>query len=216
MHYQFDGLTIRTENAAKPISQASRSVLDWIRTLPKTATVLDYGCGKFRYTIPLARQVKRVIAVDSSNQIERVQTINKRRGTLRMYATKYLSNVKVYEVSEKDWARPIYDVILCTNVLSTIPRTRDRIALLRRLRGVMDRDTILFLCTQFRNSYFRGYEANPNARYIKDGWLVRKNGTGSFYAILPPDELKTLCKRASLCVTECYSKGESAYVHAAL
>ncbi len=214
MHYKFDGVVLKTENAAKPTSQASQAVLEWISTLPRNSAVLDYGCGKFRYTIPLAKRVKSVAAVDSIHQIKRVQIIHKHRSTLEQYAKDYLPNVQVFDESTQAWKKRTYNFIVCTNVLSAVPTQRQRVSILRQLRSLMRKDTCLFLCTQFRNSYFDNYSMNPDAKFVKEGWLVRKGGVGSFYAILPPERLKALCIIAELDVKTCYQIGESAYVTA--
>jgi len=212
MHYKVNGLLIKTENAAKPISQQSQWVLQWISSLPRSSVVLDFGCGKFRYTIPLSKRVASVFAVDSIFQIERTQIINEKKCTLTEYALKYLPNVTVCDVMHKDWQRPKYDYVLCSNVLSTIPSKQKRSQTLKSLLPLLKGDGNILICTQYRNSYFNSYKDNPKANRYLDGWVISSSRGVSFYGIIGPEELRHVCITAGFNVTECYSKGESAYV----
>lgn len=214
MRYKFKGVELRTENAAKPYRQRSKWLVAQIRQIPSETLALDYGCGKFRYTIALAQSVKRVFAVDSSFQIEREQQIANRRTTLREYARKYLKNVSVYEVSSERWRRQRFDFILCANVLSVIPHELVRLKVLRELRAVLKENGQLLVSTQFRNTYFRQLEGNPNATWVRDGWFIRGLRGASFYAIIPPRKLAQLCRAAGLLVSNSASKGETAFVFA--
>jgi len=211
MHYKVGSALIKTENCAKPCKQASSWVLAWIRELPRTAIGLDFGCGKLRYTIPLARRLRTVFAVDSSHQIGRRQVINGRRTTVEAYAEKSLANVQVCPIESKRWRRK-FDVILCINVLSTMPLLTVRRRVLRSLAQRLKSQGQLFICVQFRNSHFEGWRNNPRARKYKDGWLVENARGTSFYAIIPPRSLVKLCKKANLNVVKDGSRGESAFV----
>lgn len=214
MRYKVTGLTIKSENAAKPISQSSQWVLRWISSLPKSSIVLDYGCGKFRYTIPLSRKVRAVYSVDSIHQLDKVQIINNKKTTLRDYAKRYLRNVVVCDTVDDKWRQQKYHYVLCSNVLSAIPNKRKRTEILKLLSTVLRPNGKLFVCTQYRNSYFKAYANYPNAKRFRDGWLITKKGTAFFYGIIPPTELAKLCQKAGFHIIECYSKGESAYVTA--
>jgi 2-polyprenyl-3-methyl-5-hydroxy-6-metoxy-1,4-benzoquinol methylase len=131
---------------------------------------------------------------------------------LAEYASKYLSNVKVCDVQGSHWQIPRYDFVLCANVLSAIPNKRIRINILRLVYPLIKRKGKLFVCTQYRNSYFNAYADNPNARKYLDGWLISNSHGESFYGIIPPEELKSICVKAGYDIVECYSKGESAYI----
>ncbi len=214
MRYKFKGAELKTENAAKPYRQASKWLADQISQVSSDALVLDYGCGKFRYTIRLSRRVKDVCAVDSSCQIEREQRIANKRTTLNEYAKKYLKNVAVCQVRSKAWQRERFDFILCANVLSVIPRKADRIDVLRKLRSVLKADGRLLASTQFRNTHFKHWETNPNAIWVRDGWFVKGLRGASFYAIIPPKKLARLCRNAGFSVSQMGSRGETAFVFA--
>lgn len=212
MHYEVNGLTVRTENAAKPLGQAHAFVLHWIGELLPTSVVLDYGCGKFRYTIPLARHVKNVVAVDSKHQVDRIQIVAGEETSLRSYAADHLPNTQVYDITQKAWLGRRYDIVLCANVLSTIPFPRKRRSILRKLRDVLKPRGRLLLCTQYRNTYFKTYATNPQASEYEDGWLIRSRHGTAFYGIIDKTALVELCDSSGLAITEAFSKGESAYV----
>ena len=166
MHYKINGKILKTENAAKSVEQPSRFVLDWISELPSNSKVLDYGCGKFRYTIPLSKRVKLVYAVDSIYQIDRKQIINQRYSDIKAYSENYLKNVKIFDVDSKGWKKEKFDFVLCSNVLSAIPFKQVRIEVLQNILKVLAKNGKLLVCNQFRNTYFKAYETNPSAKNI--------------------------------------------------
>lgn len=210
MRYKVQGELIKTENCAKPCAQASTWVLSWIRSLPQKAVALDFGCGKLRYTIPLAKHLRAVFAVDSSYQLFRRQTINGRYATVQEYVKQRLPNVYVSPVQSRRW-RHTFDVILCANVLSTIPDRKVRQRVLRCLGNRLKLNGTILVCVQFRNSHFAGWKHNSRARRYKDGWLVKNAKGASFYGIIPPQKLIKACKDAGLKVISGGSHGESAF-----
>lgn len=214
MRYELKGLVIRTENAAKPATQVSQWMLPQLRQLPKKTIALDYGCGKFRYTIPLSRMVKSVDAVDSGVQINRIQQIGGKRTSLREYARNYLKNVNVHRISGKKWRRRKYDFVMCINVLSAVPASAARRQILKRIRAVLKPGGSVLVTAQFRNTHFNHWCVNPCATRIRDGWLVQGVRGASFYGILPPKKLKRYCKDAGLAIKQFGSHGEMAFVFA--
>lgn len=214
MHYNVGkekDILIKSEYAAKSMRQQSGWVIDWINGLPKDKVVLDYGCGKLRYTIPLFQRVKEVIATDSSYQVNRIQKIDgEHLSNLREYQ-KNVNNLKVCTVEEFDYSG-YFDYALCTNVLSAIPYESERINVLRRIYKSLKRDGKALITTQYRNSYFKFYETRDNARRFNDGWLINSRKGYSFYGIITPKSLKELSIKADINVKECSSIGESAYI----
>jgi hypothetical protein len=81
MRYKVDGVTIRSENAAKPCNQKSQRVDGYLRTL-SAETLLDFGCGKLRYSDTLVKISPRVTFLDSLIQINRQQVIRGERTTV--------------------------------------------------------------------------------------------------------------------------------------
>lgn len=196
MRYRVNNVEIRSENAAKPSNIPGRDVMEWIDSLPRWARVLDYGCGKFRYTIPLSKRVRHVHAVDSVVQVERTQIINGIKGSLKTYALKYLPNVAVGSVENEEWKENTYDFALCANVLSAIPDVGVRLTVLRRLHSTLRPGGTAFIVTQFSSTYFKIYESNPNSERFLDGWLIRGSRGASFYGIIPPERVESMCRDA--------------------
>jgi 2-polyprenyl-3-methyl-5-hydroxy-6-metoxy-1,4-benzoquinol methylase len=176
------------------------------------ATRLDLGCGKLRYTIPLSRPGKRVVAVDSEVQLSRIQIIAGQRCSIRKYAALNLPNVEIYSTQQTQWRRAQYDYILCSNVLSAIPCYRVRKQLLTEVRGLLKPNGVLLVTTQHRNSYFKLWLRDPRAESYLDGFLVSLRHGASFYGLIPPKTLKRLSARCGLRVIEAGSIGETAYV----
>jgi len=214
MRYRFKGVELKTENAAKSYRQVGAWLCEQIALVSSDALVLDYGCGKFRYTIPLSRMVRSVFAVDSRHQIDREQRIAGKQTTLGEYAKKNLKNVFVCDVRSTAWRRKEFDFILCSNVLSTIPHKVDRLNVLRKLRAVLKDGGRVLVSTQYRNTHFNQWKSNPNAIRVRDGWFVTGRRGPSFYAIIPPKKLARLCREAGFSSSHVGSSGETAFVFA--
>ena len=61
MHYKINDIVIKSENAAKPTFTPSNDMLHLLEdNISDSDIVLDYGCGKLRYTIPLSKIAKIV------------------------------------------------------------------------------------------------------------------------------------------------------------
>ncbi|AKL94301.1 methyltransferase [Clostridium aceticum] len=61
----------KSYNEGVPIGE-SNHVMDLLRSkgiLQKTSTVLDIGCGPGRYTIPMAKECREVVAIDISQEM---------------------------------------------------------------------------------------------------------------------------------------------------
>ena len=212
MRYLVRGLEIRSENAAKPASSAGRWMLNWIRTLPANARGLDIGCGKLRYTVPLAKRISSVTAVDSAIQLNRQATIFGTISSVRRYASRTLRNVTVCSLEDPVWRRKRYQIILCSNVLSAIPCRKTRKRLIRTAYTCLAPQGKLLLTTQYRNSHFNRWRRARNAYSYLDGFLVQgKRGT-SFYGLLDASALARLCRECGFTVLEEGHANELAYV----
>lgn len=212
MRYKVGPLEIRSENAAKPQSQAAKPLVKWLQRLRPVGLALDYGCGKLRYSGHLARRCGRLTLVDSRIQLDRVQMVAGRRTTVRKLAKRKWPNCKVLSVDEFDPARATYDFILCANVLSAIPDKSALLELLRHLsRSLKPRGLCLFV-SQYRNSDFRKMASSKNARPHLYGWLLVTKRGAFYYGLLDPARVSKLIKREGFLVTESWTEGESAYV----
>ncbi len=212
MRYTVRGLEIRSENAAKPASSAGHWVLKWIRSLPTDATCLDLGCGKLRYTVPLAKRLACVTAVDSSIQVERKQFLFGKRCSVREYASGRLPNVAIYCVNQRSWRRRRYKFILCSNVLSAVPCHKTRKAILCLAFSCLAREGKLLLTTQYRNSHFDKWKHEAHASRYMDGFVVKRRGRATFYGMLDATALSLLCKKSGFTIVDKGHVKELAYV----
>ena len=175
MRYKVKGIEIRSENAARSGSQASRFVLEWINSNEIVKSALDYGCGKLRYSIKLSRHCNRLTLVDSEIQLNRIQRIGGELTTIRDYVDNYLKNARVLTIEEFFIDPEEYDLVLCANVLSTIPIPSVRSKVLRRLYHVLSVNGICLFVTQFRNSYFKKISLSNGAFNHLDGWILKSS-----------------------------------------
>lgn len=212
MRYVIRGLEIRSENAAKPASSAGRWMLDWIRKLPVSATGLDIGCGKLRYTVPLAKRISSVTAVDSAIQLSRQQTMFGTVSSVRAYASKALRNVTVCTLEDPTWRLKRYQIILCSNVLSAIPCRKTRKRLVKAAYLCLAPQGRLLLTTQYRNSHFDRWKSAQNAERYLDGFLVRGKRGLSFYGLLDAKALARLCRECGFRILQEGHVKELAYV----
>ena len=214
MRYTVRGLEIRSENAAKPASSAGRWMLDWIRTLPRKTTALDLGCGKLRYTIPLAKHISSVTAVDSKVQLDRKQLLFGKVRSVREYVSTTLRNVQISALEDPAWRHRRYQIVLCTNVLSAVPCRKSRKAILRAAAACLAPRGRLLITTQYRNSHFDGWKATRSAVRYLDGFLVQGKRGASFYGLLDAATLAKLCRASGLRILRAAHVKELAYVFA--
>lgn len=211
MDYSVRGLRIHSQNAAKPISQASHYLLNWIRSHEKVITILDYGCGKMRYSAVLLEKCRHLTLVDSDIQLSRVQLIDGRKSSVREQAAN-LENTDVLTIEEFYSAGRQYDFILCANVLSAIPSWQIRHKVVRKLRNSLaDNGECLFV-TQFRDAYFSKMATYRNALKHMDGILIKSPRGNSFYGIIKKVALERLVKRHRLGIKRSWLHEKSAYV----
>ena len=151
MRYRVNGEEIRSENAAKPMAQASNALVDCILSRPCIDHALDYGCGKLRYTPYLARRCSHFGLVDSSLQLERLQMIAGRHTTVKKYAQTRWPSCRIYTAQEF-WrgTDERYDFVLCANVLSAIPSRIIRSQSLRAIRACLRRTGECLVVNQYQ------------------------------------------------------------------
>lgn len=213
MHYQINGHIIKSELAAKPLAQTNKYVLEYISSLPKQHTVLDYGCGKLRYSIPLSKRVKSVVAIDSSEQIDSSKKIGNNYCKPRECSN---NNLSVISLDEMNWDNDQFDIVFCTNVLSAIPFESERLKLLKRTKCVLKPSGTLFISVQYRNSYFKEYRTRRDVDRYKDGWIIKMKSKNqyAFYAELTSDYIVELCKKVGYTSFSVKKKDGSCFIEA--
>jgi 2-polyprenyl-3-methyl-5-hydroxy-6-metoxy-1,4-benzoquinol methylase len=212
MRYRVKGHLIRSENTAKPPAQAAREVLLFLERLPRVNRACDFGCGKLRYAKSLARRSGRLTLVDSEIQLARRQVLFGNRTTVAEYAQKHMATASTLTVHEFLRLGQNYDFILCANVLSAIPSTKERSIVLRGILHALGEAGRCLFVTQYRNSYFASAARLHGATAHMDGWILQ-TGRGSFYyGLLPLQKLKRLVSRHGYAVVDAWIAGQSAFV----
>lgn len=211
MRYKVAGREIRTENTAKPVSQASAPLINWLKEQSRFRRTLDYGCGKLRYARVLAENSKSLTLVDSAVQLDREQIIDGERTTIRRYADRW-PHARVMEVQEFLCDDRSFDFVLCANVLSAIPSRSARSKVLGWIRDRLAGGGTALFVVQFRNSFYRELPKRQGVTRHLDGYLLRTRRGTSYYGIIPPDNLVEILRTAHFKVGKTWSGGESAFV----
>ncbi len=188
MHYTYNDIIIKAENSAKPLTTPSKEMLNlFSEYISDSDIVLDYGCGKLRYTIPLSKIAKNVIGVDSKEQLGRTIKISRISTTLIDYV-KQFTNIELIPQCSPKWKELTYDKIILSHVLSSIPFEEERIRVINTLRNVMSDSSVLIACTNHRMSYFRKWEHSNKVIKYNDGYLV-KEPVASYFGIIRKERL---------------------------
>jgi len=116
MHYKIKpGIIVKTENAAKPTSQASAFLKLVLADLPHVSATVDYGCGKLRYCDAILARTDTLTIVDSEIQLSRTQIINGVKSNIRE-AVSGSNRIRVYNDSEFEKSSEDFDRAFCINV----------------------------------------------------------------------------------------------------
>jgi len=215
MRYSIKGWKIRSENAAKPMSQAAGFLVKWMRKMKPVKSALDYGCGKLRYARHLARRCSELTLVDSKVQLEREQIIGGRSTTVDDYVRAYLPHARTLPAESFVADSRRYDFILCANVLSAIPSKKTRSDVLRGLSTSLKHGRKCLFVTQYTNSYFTKIRSSPKAKAHLDGWIVESARGCAFYGVLNKSALASLVGGHGFALVDSWTEGQSAYVLAA-
>ena len=212
MHYNVNDCVIKSENAALSSKQKNSQIVRFIEDLDNCNSILDYGCGKCRYSKLLFEKSNALTLVDSEIQVNRIQIIHNERTTIREFASKRLNSSKVVTIEEIDTINDKYDFILCSNVLSAIPLEEFRIKALENIYNLLSNNGKALISVQYRNSYFDTYKTNPNAQEHYDGWIIKTGNSYSFYGLIKPDALIDLCENVGLIIKKKILKDGSIYL----
>ena len=174
--------------------------------------MLDYGCGKLRYSVHLAKIAKSLTLVDSEDQMSRVQVIAGERTTIRRYVARHWPHARVINVSEFRESRGRFDLVLCANVLSAIPRKEVRRRLVRLLASRLRPGGHCVLAAQYTNSYFCQQMSSPSVLKYGDGFITGSRENASFYGIIRLPVLSRLAISCGMKIVESYRRGQSIYV----
>lgn len=212
MHYEIDGLEVRSENAAKSPARASRFVINWLASHQEGEVAVDYGCGKLRYASYLYSQYPICHFIDSEIQLTREQVISGKVTTVSNEIRSLYPNAVMHALESTSWRSISTDLIICTNVLSAIPYTESRIDAIKNMRLMMRPSAMLFICVQFRNSHFTRWGQSEKAVKYNDGFLLKRERTASFYACLTTEALQYYAKAADMEVIQTIKHEQNAAI----
>lgn len=213
MRYSVQGLTVRSENAAKTPGQASRPLVNWLLKNVAADAALDYGCGRLRYSRHLARRCQRVDIVDSEHQLDRPTRIGRQATTVRAYAIARWPSCKIYTLDEFWLGVPDrYGFVLCANVLSTIPSRIVRSRSLQSLRRCLSSKGRMLVVNQHTNSFFAEMCGRPGSTKHLDGWLLRSGKTASYFGILRRTKTVRILQAHGFRIVDSWIEGQSNYV----
>ena len=214
MHYKVaPGIIIKTENAAKPERQASSYLKALISNLPHVPASLDFGCGKLRYCNSILETTDTLAIVDSEIQLSRRQILRGSETSVRDL-TRRSNRVEVYNDLEFQKTKRRFDRAFCINVLSVIPIAAKRRRILSAIRSHLRPKGSCLFVVQYRNSDFTRMQAMPNARPWSGGFLIDSLRGYSFYALISPERLARMVRRAGFSVVSRQRNEGSAYLWA--
>lgn len=203
-------IEVRTENAAKPESQASNFLLQLLHHLDHGDSTFDYGCGKLRYHAAIAQTTDFLISVDSEVQLSRIQRLRNQKTSIRNIFEKSNCFCTINEV-EFEELNSKCDRGFCINVLFAIPCFERRQHVMKVIRSKLHRHGECLFVVQYRNSDFTRMMKLPNATPYLDGFLIDSLRGYSFYGLISPGRLQSSLKGAGFCVRETVLNDGSAY-----
>lgn len=212
MRYRIDGQVVRSENAAKPVRQASAYLKTQLEADCVRGSILDYGCGRLRYAVVLRRRARSLTLVDSREQLTRRQVIHRGRTCIGRLVRGWATPTRVLDVEDFQRDERLYDFILCANVLSAIPSRSVRGGVLRLLESRLRYGGHCLLVTQYQNSYFRCVQDSVRAVRHLDGWILKSRRGTFFYGLITPRALARLAVGAGHRVARSWQHDGSAFV----
>lgn len=212
MRYRIKGKLIASELAAKPPSQASGTLLAFLRDYDRVACAVDYGCGKLRYAAALTAMSDSLTLVDSSVQLDRKQIIDGPETTVRQLVKQRYPSARIETIPEfEDSVRPKFDFALCANVLSAIPTKGARSRALAAIRRRLKVTGSLLVVNQHTNSSYTQLARREDTVKHLDGWLVPKKHSASYYGMLDKKKTCDVLEAEGYKIVEHWIEGQSNY-----
>lgn len=213
MHYKINGIIIQSENAAKSAKQQSKEILEWLKKQNKVRRALDYGCGKLRYSKELNSICEELFLLDSKIQLERTQLLFDEKTNIYNYVKKYMPTTKIIPAQYIEKLKIKFDLVLCINVLSSIPTQRSRIKVIKNIGSLLKCTGKALFVTQYYDTFFSNALKNPNIIKYNDGW-ISKNTINSFYGLIYPKDLESLITKNNLKIKTKWKASKSIFIEA--
>lgn len=211
MRYSYWNKLIKSENAARSPLQSNKYLDEYIKyRIRPTELILDYWCGKGRYIRQLKKKCRKLVAVDSISQIDRVQTINWVKTTLRKFYKN--NNIEFLYSNSLDWQKYMYDYVFLINVLSAIPDEYIRKLILKNIKKVLNYKGKLIIVTKYNDNYFKKFKNYFWSKKHLDGYIYTNNNWTFFYWIINKEKLELYSKQLWYKIIKSYTLNGSAYI----
>lgn len=213
MRYLIDEEEIRAENTAKPYTQKSTVVDKYLYEIEGQPDILDFGCGKLRYSDTLRKVSGKLTFVDSDVQLCRLQMVREERTSVGAYIKNYYQGALAISFEELSSHDDRYDVITCTNVLSAIPCSKTITVILEHFARLVKSDGKIVIVNQYRSSAFKKYESGSKWLY---GYKYHHRRGVSYYGILDKTRIEDLLTGSGFHVLKSWCVGEIVFTEARL
>lgn len=212
MKYQvMDNIIVDSSRTAKSYLQQSSRVIDLINSFEYVPNILDYGCGKMRYSLSLNDKCAQLTIIDSELQLGKIQMIHGEKSSIRSFVKGKYPEIRVMNNDEilKDNVK--YDIIFCSNVLSAIPDTVVRSQLLSTIHDKLKDNGKAYFITQYTNSFYCQLKKRENSFQYLDGILCPSNGRASYYGIIGKEKLRELLELHRFNIQKVWNVDQSTY-----
>jgi 2-polyprenyl-3-methyl-5-hydroxy-6-metoxy-1,4-benzoquinol methylase len=189
MKYNINGKVINSHNAAKPHSQSAKGVVDCLDEIGPVKSILDFGCGKLRYSSYLSEISSNLCFVDSKVQLERKQTIKGERSSVIEYVNSHYPKSRCIALENIEELNETFDLIFCSNVLSAIPCKSALNETMAYIFKLLSSSGKALIVNQHRSSYFKKFEKGDPHLY---GYLHQGRRGTSYYGIINKDAILEL------------------------
>ncbi|PAU53562.1 methyltransferase domain-containing protein [Pseudomonas sp. PICF141] len=211
MRYLVNGTLIRSENAAKPHTQKSKPVEDYLLCRGKAHSILDFGCGKLRYSDTLTKIATSVTFVDSQIQLSRKQIIRDEQTSVTEFVSKNYPHCKTVPFEKLQEHQEQYNLITCTNVLSAIPCSETLSNVILNIKKLLSRDGVAVFINQHRSSYFKKFESGK--KHL-NGYIYKNQKSTTYYGIFNKTNTQELLLDNGFEIIKSWCVGESTFVEA--
>lgn len=211
MRYKFGDRVIRSENAAKSYKQKSKHVVDYFSRRPRVERLLDFGCGKLRYSEELLAISEHVTFVDSFVQLNRTQVVRGVLSSVREYVSdNYERAVCVaFEDSNSTYFLNDYDLVSCTNVLSAIACQEIMAKALGLIKSSLGESGEAIFINQYRCSSFSKFEIGKPHMH---GYVYDSRNGSSYYGLMKNSTVSELLVGHGFQVTQKWTKDDVGFV----
>lgn len=211
MHYIINNKLIKTEYTAKPHTLKSKDVESWLLSRHRPDSILDFGCGKLRYSDTLMKLSNRITFVDSEIQLTRSQIIKGEFTSISNYVSKNYKKCRTISFERLSEHNEKYSFITCTNVLSAIPCPLTINLILNHIKRMLAPNGIVFFVNQYKNSYFSKFNTGEPHLY---GYIHQAHSSHTYYGILNEDRMISLLRDNSFHIVNARSSRQICLVEA--